>query len=117
MNSRRRLATQTVALFSLTAFTACSTIKPKPITDEQMLKQASAANVSAAKGVEPLVAPLTLDEAIARSLKYNLNQRARLIEQALALNIWKAENFDMLPRAIAAAGYSNRNNDLITRSR
>jgi outer membrane protein TolC len=66
--------------------------------------------------VEPITRALSLDEALARALKYNLNQRAQLMEQAIALNVWQAGNFDMLPRALATAGYHNRNRDLITRS-
>lgn len=99
------------------ALTGCSTIKPKPIETAQVLEMSKAATASAEKDVAPITGPLSLDEAIARALKYNLNQRARAVEQALALNIWEAGNYDMLPRALASAGYSYRDSDLITNSR
>lgn len=54
---------------------------------------------------------------MARAFKYNLDQRARMVEQAIALNIWQAGKYDMLPRAMALAGYHARDKDLITRSR
>lgn len=111
---KRCLAVLLIAAFGV--FTGCSTIKPKPVKPDEIAKLAKEASASAEKDVAPITAPLTLEEAIARAFKYNLNQRARQIEQALALNIWKAGNYDMLPRALASAGYSYRDTDLITRS-
>jgi outer membrane protein TolC len=101
----------------LGSLAGCSSIKPNPIDPAKMLEMGKKATVTAGTGVEPITQVLTLDEAIARALKYNLNQRAHLIEQALALNIWKAGNYDMLPRALASAGYTHRDSDLITRSK
>jgi outer membrane protein TolC len=73
--------------------------------------------VDAQAGVEPITHPVTLEEAMARAVKYNLNERARRIEQAIALNVWDAGNYDLLPRVLASAGYRARDNDLTTRSR
>lgn len=119
---RSRSATRTFCISSLlitglATFSGCSTIKPKPLESSHMLELSKAASLSAAQDVPPLGPTLSLDEAIARALKYNLNQRARLIEQSLALNIWKAGNYDMLPKALASAGRSYRDTDLITRSK
>ena len=61
--------------------------------------------------------PLALEEAIARALKYNLEGRVRSMEQALALNQFDASQYDMLPKLVAAAGYRERDSDLITRSK
>lgn len=74
------------------------------------------AATQARQGVEPITHPLTLEEALARAFKYNLNQRAQLMEEAIALNVWDAGRFDMLPRALATAGYHTRSHDLVTRS-
>ncbi|MCW5300356.1 TolC family protein [Herbaspirillum lusitanum] len=68
------------------------------------------------RDVEPLTGPLTLNEAIARALKYNADRRYRAMEEAVAMGSFEAGQFDMLPKLIASAGYRNRNNDLITRS-
>ncbi|MGW8392714.1 TolC family protein [Pseudoduganella sp. HUAS MS19] len=67
-------------------------------------------------GVEPLNGPLTLDNAIARAIKYNAERRLRAMEQAVAQDSFEAGKYDMLPKLVAAAGYRDRNNDLITRS-
>lgn len=68
------------------------------------------------RDVEPLSGPLTLDAAIARAIKYNAEGRYKAMEEAVALGIFKAGQFDMLPKLVASAGYRDRNNDLITRS-
>jgi len=66
--------------------------------------------------VEPLSGPLSLDDAIARAIKYNLERRVKMMEEAVALGQWDASQYDMLPKLVASAGYRDRNNDLITRS-
>ncbi|MCE2681019.1 MAG: TolC family protein [Burkholderiales bacterium] len=69
------------------------------------------------KDVEPIVAPLTLNEALARALKYNLDRRTKLMEESLALGQLDVAKFDMLPKLIAGAGYAWRDNDRISNSR
>lgn len=101
-----------IALFA----TGCSSIKPTPITHADIHTKAAAGRIAAAEGVEPLTDPLTLEEAVARALKYNLDQRSRQLEQALASHVWRAGTFDMLPNVLANAGYRHRSNDLITNS-
>jgi outer membrane protein TolC len=68
-------------------------------------------------GVEPIAGPLTLDEALARALKYNLDRRGKLMEEALALGQLEVSQLDMLPKLLAQAGYSWRDNDRISISR
>lgn len=68
------------------------------------------------RDVEPLTGPLTLDEAIARAIKYNADRRYRAMEEAVAMGTFEVGRFDMLPKLIASAGYRDRSNDLITRS-
>lgn len=69
-----------------------------------------------AKGVEPLAGVLTLEEAIARALKYNAEVRYKAMEQAVAVGTFEVGQYDRLPKLMASAGYRDRNNDLITRS-
>jgi outer membrane protein TolC len=68
-------------------------------------------------GVDPIAGPLTLDEALARALKFNAERRARMMEEALALGQFDAARFDMLPKLVAQAGYSWRDNDRTSLSR
>ena len=84
--------------------------------DDEVRALSAAGAALARQDVEPITRPVSLAEAVARALKYNLSQRAQLMEEAIALNVWDAGRFDLLPRALASAGYHYRNRDLITRS-
>lgn len=55
--------------------------------------------------------PVTLHEAAARALKYNLDYRLKIMEDALYLNAFQLTQYDMLPGIMATAGYSGRDND------
>jgi outer membrane protein TolC len=66
------------------------------------------------KDVEPITGPLTLDEAMARALKYNLERRSKQMEEALALGQLDVNKFDMLPRVMAQAGYASRDKSRFT---
>ena len=61
---------------------------------------------------EPVRAPLTLEEAAARAIKYNLDYRLHLMETALQQGNLEVSQFDMLPRLTASAGYVTRDNEL-----
>lgn len=104
-------------LSGVLALGGCASFKPEPLTAPQIVAVASADRQQAQKDVEPLNGPLTLEEAIARAIKYNLDRRTRLMEEAFASGQFEAGRFDMLPKIVASAGYHERDNDLITRSR
>jgi hypothetical protein len=69
------------------------------------------------QGQDALSAPLTLNEAVARVLKYNLDKRAKMMDEALALGQTSLDRFDLLPKLIANAGYTERSAPNATRSR
>src|SRR5690606_29006486 len=58
----------------------------------------------------PASAPVTLEEAMARALKYNLDNRLKMMEQALAHHQLDIANFNLLPQLTANAGYVTRDN-------
>ncbi|KXO83837.1 TolC family protein [Stutzerimonas stutzeri] len=62
------------------------------------------------KDQEPLSGPLTLHEAMARAVKYNLEARLKVMEEALAQRQLDLATFDMLPRMAVSAGYAGRSN-------
>lgn len=92
------------------------TVVPQQFTAEEQRTIATTDRSNAQNGVEPLSGKLTLSQAVARALKYNLDHRTRLMEQALAVGQLDVGRFDMLPKLTAAAGYSWRDKDFITRS-
>lgn len=91
-------------------------LMPEPLDKTALKEQAKQDALTAQQDVAPITGPLTLEEAIARALKYNLDSRSRQMEEALALNQFDVGNFDMLPKMIAAAGYSDRSEYAITRA-
>jgi outer membrane protein TolC len=60
---------------------------------------------------EPMTGPVTLEIAVARTLKYNLDYRLKQMESALALGITDYSKFEMWPKLLLNAGYNTRNND------
>jgi len=96
--------------------TACGSVPLQPLSPSALADQIKADRVAAQADVEPLTGELSMDEAVARALKYNLDRRTRMMEEALALNQLDASTWDMLPKLTASAGYSSRNKDQITRS-
>ncbi len=85
--------------------------RPQPLTEEALSSQASIDMATAQEGVPGLDAELSLEEAIARALKYNLSRRERILEEALSLRQLDATKFEMLPSILAKTGYLSRDND------
>lgn len=116
--SPRRAPVRTlVAAATAVMLTACANIQPVPLTAQDLQPVNTSDRSAMAQDVAPLSGPLTLEEAQARALKYNLERRARLMEEALALRQLDVAQLDMLPRLVAQAGYGWRNNDRISQSR
>lgn len=105
-----------VLLVASLALAGCGTVALHPLTPDELARGTAEDKAAARQDVEPIQGPLSLDEAIARALKYNLDRRVKMMEEALALDQLDAASWDMLPKLMAQAGYSHRNNDLITRS-
>ena len=124
MSRRKSLRTRPLALAAAAAAvvllaSGCAQLQPlapKPLQSSDIQAQLAQDRVAVQRDVLPLGATLTLDEAIARALKYNLDRRARLLEQALAAEQFEASGYDMLPRLLASAGYTARDSDRISRS-
>ncbi len=82
-----------------------------PLDAAQRERIAAEAEAKLFVGQEPLAGPVTLYEATARSLKYQMEYRVKQMEQAVALGQLDVGKFDMLPKLTATAGYSTRDND------
>ena len=95
----------------------CASVQPELLTTREVVSASAADQLQIRKEVEPLKGSLTLEEAIARAIKYNLEGRVRSMEEALAAGQLDVGGYDMLPKLVASAGYHERNNDLITRSK
>ncbi len=94
----------------------CANVQPVALAPQDMQAQQQKDAEAMRKDVEPLAGPLTMDEAMARALKYNLERRTRMMEEALALGQMDVSKFDMLPKVMAQAGYAYRDRTRFTYS-
>ena len=89
----------------------CGTVKPEPFTADEIKTRAATDRVKMYEDQEAITAPLSFEDAAARALKYNLDYRLKLAEQALAGDMLDVSQYDMLPRLLVGAGWNSRNND------
>ena len=66
---------------------------------------------------EPITRPITVAEAMARAIRYNLEQRQKLMEEALSQHQLELANWSMLPALAASAGYIAHDTDQASSSR
>lgn len=97
-----------IVLLAVAGLVAGCAVKTMPVTEEDLTTRINADRIFMYKDQEPLKAPLPLEEALARGLKYNLDHRVKLMEDAISLRQVELMTFDMLPRLVAAAGYGER---------
>ncbi len=103
---KRILLTSLMAL----SVTAC-TISPKPLTTGSISSFATDKLARVTAGQEPVSNAITLYEAMARALKYNLDFHVELYNEALANRQLASARLDTLPNLVASAGYIGRNNN------
>lgn len=91
----------------------------QPVATTQAERQAELASqrTTMFQNQEAISGPISLDEAMARALKYNLDNRLKVMEEALAQRQLDLSRWDMLPQLTAGAGYGWRNNDLASVSK
>ncbi|HSG02624.1 MAG TPA: TolC family protein, partial [Marinobacterium sp.] len=91
------------------ALAGCS-VSPEKLTLPEIQEVNQSDRAAAVEQVIPFSSAVTLEEAIARALKYNLDQRVKMLEQSLAAGELEAGKYDMLPKLLANAGYDWRSN-------
>ncbi len=98
-------------LMAIAAFTlAGCAVTPRPATQDEVRSRVAADTARMYQQQAPIQGPVTLEEAIARTLKYNLDFRLKKMESALALGLADYSSYDMLPSLLTTAGYRTRNN-------
>jgi outer membrane protein TolC len=94
---------------------ACSA-SLQPVQKSELSEVAQIERARQMAHTAPLKGPLTLDEAMARAIKYNLDHRVKLMEAAVASGQWRSDQFKQLPKIVAEAGYAWRNEENIRNS-
>ncbi|MEB6381624.1 TolC family protein [Leclercia adecarboxylata] len=89
----------------------CGSVKPTPLTQDEITARVNQDRAAMYRGQEAISGTLTLSDAMARALKYNLDYRLKMMETTLARSQLDLASQDMLPKLMADAGYRWRNND------
>lgn len=111
----RPVLRRSVLASALLATAAC-TVRPAPISREEAAADAAAARRDMFSGQEPITGLLSLESALARALRYNLDARVAMLEQATQVSQLNLLHYEMLPRLTANAGYFARNRDYVSSS-
>jgi len=95
-------------LLLLPVIMSACTANLSPLTDSELDDSAGIDQALMFSGNQSFPDELSLEEAIARALKYNLDKRAKIMEEALALNQMDLDEYSLLPNLLANGTYSDR---------
>jgi len=101
-----------VALAALLA-TGCAVI-PEPMDQPAQRQQVQLDREKMFTGIRIPAEEVSLEEAMARSLKHNLEHRLAMMEGVLRRQQLEASRYDMLPQLAANAGWTSRSNEYLT---
>ena len=101
---------------TLTLLSGCA-VTPEPLTPSQISVRAQQNVAAVTANQEPVAGQISLHEAMARGLKYNLDYKVEMMEEALKVRELDLSRYDMLPQLVATGGYGGRNNYAGARSR
>jgi outer membrane protein, multidrug efflux system len=99
----------TLTLFVTLGISGCA-LTPKHVTDQEQFNNTQAHLNQVLSDQEPVHRRLTLAQAIARALKYNLDHRVQQAQLMLESGSLKLAYMEMLPSLNVEANYSFRNN-------
>ncbi len=104
MNSKLLLSASTAIVL------AGCTVTPKPLETSAIATKAEENAAAVTANQEPVGGPINLYEAMARALKYNLDYKVEMMEEALKGRELNLSRYDMLPQLVASGGYAGRSN-------
>ncbi len=107
-----RAVLRIAAALAMTAAMAGCAVTPTPLSNQQIADRVAGDKSVMYANQEPIRGPISLSEASARAIKYNLDYRLKIMEEALARGQLDVTTWDMFPRLLLNAGYVNRSNEL-----
>ena len=105
----RRNTRPFLALVVAAAVSGC-TVSPSALTDSELTASVAVNTSNVAANQEPISGPVSLYEAMARSLKYNLDHRVEEAEAAVRMSELNLAHYSLLPNVVANSGYAARDN-------
>lgn len=88
---------------------ACA-VMPTPLTQNEIQQRVQEDLAQLTQFQEPVARPITLFEAMARALKYNLETRVQGLKEMVAHRQLDLAHYDLLPQVVANAAYNGRSN-------
>lgn len=104
-------------LASCTILMAACAVSPVPLSEAEQNRIIDEDLSLTFVEQEVIDKPISLEEALARALKYNLDHRLMLMEEALRNDQLHLSRYDMLPTLATNAGYVTRSNENLNLSR
>jgi outer membrane protein TolC len=99
----------TMAVGLVLLVTGCMVI-PDPLTQEEIQQRVQADLKNLTQFQEPVGKPITLYEAMARAVKFNLEARVQGLKEMVAHRQLDLAHYDLLPSVVADAAYTGRSN-------
>ena len=106
----KKTTVKSVLSISLGFIAASCSVMPKPIGNDEVQARVASDNRKIYANQEPVASKLTLNDAIARAVKYNLDYKTRLIEQAASMMGYRAAFSEIFPNYNVNAHRVKRNN-------
>lgn len=103
-------AARALTLLAISLVVAGCSVAPKALTADEVRNRVQKDMERMYDAQDPITGPVTMEEAVARAFKYNLDYRLKRMESALALGLTDYASKDMLPQLVANAGYRDRSN-------
>jgi len=89
---------------------ACTSV-PQRVSESEAVSNAAAMRSEISARQEPVTQSISLYEAMARALKYNLDHNVAMMELDLAKADYDLSRHDLLPKVVANGGYYGRSNE------
>ena len=90
--------------------TAGCAVIPVPLTPEDLEQRVQEDLTQLTQYQEPVSRPITLYEAMARALRFNLEARVQGLKEMVAHRQLDLAHYDLLPKVVADAAYNGRSN-------
>lgn len=111
----RKFLSAGVALAAMGSLSACA-VAPEPVTPEETSLRLKEFRTMLTVQAQPQ-APITLHEAMARALRYNLSTRVKEVERQIAENRLDASIWSMLPKFNLSGSRTGRDKEQASSSR
>ncbi|MGQ7248417.1 TolC family protein [Halomonas sp. V046] len=99
-----------LGLLATLALTGCA-VTPEVMTAPAQEARAAGLLARATADQEPVLAPIDLYTAMARAIKYNLDYRVEIMDEALKIKDLDLAHYDMLPKLVGSLNFNARDNE------